>query len=395
MSFRSWLVEKLNPAQEEIARDYNQEVTTETRDLTKYLAYDNIEAVNRGCNMLISACCALDYDVKDQIGTGIRLRSKALHKLLNFAPNPYQSAQDFRQNIFTDFVFEGISFIYFDGAHIYHLPSIKTSILPHPKTFIKGYKYNNTTEFTTEEVFTFKDINSNSIYRGSSRLDSALRTVRTIYSMQDFQTNAFENGAMFGQVLTTDNPLSEKAKEKTILHFIQKYNTRLGGKRPVILDNGLKPHPMAQTNFKDLDFDTAMKTHSDKILTAIGVPSILLAGGNNANINPNLRLFYLETVIPIVKTFTSALERFFGYDIDHVTSGVTALEPDLRELASFNSTLVNGGIISANEARQNLRLSKKGPEHDELRIPANIAGSAADPSVGGRPKKEEEEEDEG
>ena len=60
-----------------------------------------------------------------------------------------------------------------------------------------------------------------------------------------------------------------------------------------------------------MDFDAAMTRHNAKILQALGVPPILLDGGNNANISPNLRLFYLETVLPIVRNFNSALENIF------------------------------------------------------------------------------------
>ena len=119
-------------------------------------------------------------------------------------------------------------------------------------------------------------------------------------------------------------------------------------------------------------------------MQAIGVPPILLAGGNNANISPNLRLFYLETVLPITRKFTSSLERYFGYDIDVITANVSALQPELKDIAAYHSTLVNAGIITANEAREELRYPKI-TGHDEIRIPANIAGSAADPSKGGRP----------
>jgi HK97 family phage portal protein len=205
--------------------------------------------------------------------------------------------------------------------------------------------------------------------------------------MQELQTNFFNNGAMFGTVFTTDNTLSQVAKERTIQHWIQKYNPKAGGRRPVILDSGLKPYPVAQTNFRDMDFDTAIKTNNTKILQALGVPPILLDGGNNANISPNLRLFYLETVLPITRKFTSALERFFGYDVDTIVSNVSALQPELKDIASYHATLVNGGVISANEARTELRYAPK-PGHDELRVPANIAGSAANPSVGGRPQEQ-------
>jgi hypothetical protein len=42
--------------------------------------------------------------------------------------------------------------------------------------------------------------------------------------------------------------------------------------------------------------------------------------------------------------------------------------------------------MSPNEARQALRLEPV-EGHDDLRVPANIAGSAVNPSEGGRPEE--------
>jgi phage portal protein BeeE len=133
-----------------------------------------------------------------------------------------------------------------------------------------------------------------------------------------------------------------------------------------------------------MDFDTSIKTHGEKIMQAVGVPPILLQGGNNANISPNLRLFYLETVLPMNRKFISAVERYFGYDVEAITSSVSALQPELKDIAAYHSTLVNAGIITPNEARTELRYEVIAG-NDDLRIPANIAGSAANPSTGGRP----------
>ena len=60
----------------------------------------------------------------------------------------------------------------------------------------------------------------------------------------------------------------------------------------------------------------------------------------------------------------------------------------MRDQAAYYQSLVNTGIITPNEARDALRMELI-EGHDELRIPANIAGSAADPSEGGRPSEEE------
>ena len=384
--FRSWIVEKLNPAQPLIHHDEGTHLGSESRIVTYRNAFRNIDSVNRSVNMVISAASSLDYDIKDKINEGVvvGVRQKTLANLLNFRPNPYQTAQDFRRELFKDLLLDGNAFIHFDGVFMYHLPAENVEILSDAKTFIRGYRYNGNVLFEEREVFYFKDINSASIYRGASRLEGCIENIGILYSMQEFQQKFFDNGTIFGLVLTSDNTLSQAAKEKTLQYWQQRYNTKSGGKRPIILDSGLKPMRLSEQSFSDLDFDRAIKTHGERIMTTVGVPPILLQGGNNANIAPNLRLFYLETVLPIVRLYISAVERYFGYDVVAVTSNVSALQPDIGELAKYHSTLVNGGIITPNEARVELRYPKL-DGGDTIRIPANIAGSAANPSLGGRP----------
>jgi len=389
-NFRNWLVEKLNPAQPVIHTDEGTSIGPTSFVPNYRVAFRKLDIVNRSVNMVVSACARLDYDVKDKVNDGVvnGIRQKTLVNLLNFRPNPYQSAQDFRRELFKDLLLDGNSFIHFDGTFMYHLPAENVEIITDPKTYIRGYKYSASVDFSESEVFYFKDINSASIYRGASRLQACLDNINILYSMQEFQQKFFENGTIFGLVLTSENTLSQAAKEKTLQYWQQRYNSRSGGKRPIILDSGLKPQRLSEQNFKDLDFDVAIRTHSERIVTAIGVPPILLNGGNNANIGPNLRLFYLETVLPLVQLYHSSLERYFGYDIEPVTSNISALQPELGELAKYHVSLVNGGIITPNEARKELRYpSLEGG--NTIRIPANIAGSAADPSQGGRPSTAE------
>ena len=379
--------EKLNPAQQLISREQGVFINTDSA-ITYNMAFDKLETVNRGVNMIVSGISSLDYDVKDKKIEGIvnGIRQKTLNTLLNFTPNPYQSAQEFRTNIFTDFILEGNIFIYWDGVYMYHLPASRVQIETDPKTFVAAYRYNTTIVFKPSEVIHIKDLASASIYRGSSRLASADRNIKILYKMQTFQEQFFENGAVAGLILTSENTLSQVAKDRTVANWMSKYSPKNGARKPMILDSGLKPFANLSDSFKEMDFDTSIKTHDAKILTSLGVPPILLEGGNNANISPNLRLFYLETILPIATKFTSAVERFFGYDIEPITATVSALQPDMKDVAGYYTTLVNGGVLSPNEARDALRFEAK-PGHDDLRVPANIAGSAANPSVGGAPPK--------
>jgi HK97 family phage portal protein len=380
-------ISKANPAQEQIHRDEGDTVSTDSV-ITYAMAFDRLETVNRGVNMIVSGCSTLDFDVKESVVSpvvpGVRL--KTLNGLLNFRPNPYQSIQDFRTSVFTDFILEGNAFIYYDGTFLYHLPAARVEIHTDPKTYVSHYTYNGLTRMGANEVIHIRDVSSTSIYRGTSRLASADRNIKILYKMQTFQEQFFDNGAVTGLILTSENTLSQIAKDKTISNWMSKYSPKNGARRPMILDSGLKPVANISESFQEMDFDVSIKTHDSKILKSLGVPPILLDGGNNANISPNLKLFYLETIMPIVTKFSSGVERFFGFDISAVTNNVSALQPELKEQAAYYSTLVNAGILTPNEAREELRYPKIAG-NDELRVPANIAGSAANPSEGGKPPK--------
>lgn len=387
---RNWeMFQKSNPAQGIIATNEGYSVGS-SANLTTLQAFERLETVNRGVNMITSGASSFDYDIKDKKTAGVvaAIRVKSLDTLLNFRPNPHQSIQDFRDKLFVDFLLEGNAFMYWDGVYLYHLPAAQVEIIPDAKGYIKEFKYMGQITMKADEVLYFSDVTRKTLYRADSRLVSANRSINILYTMQKFQEAFFENGAIPGLILETENTLSQQAKQRTIASWIQSYSPKSGARKPMIVDNGLKLKEMFKISFQEMDFDTSIARHDKKILTALGVPSILLEGGNNANISPNLRLLYLETILPIVNRYTSALERFFGYDISPIVANVSALQPDMKDVATFHTTLVNGGILTPNEARIELRYAAiTDQDMDKIRVPANIAGSAVDPSLGGAPKK--------
>jgi len=189
----NWVAEKFNRAQPQIAIEAGTELSTTAQPVFTQ-AFERVEAVNRGVTMIVQAAASLDYDVKSSLSSSVVVgtRAKQLNTLLNYRPNPYQSAQDFRRNIFTDFLLEGNAFIYYDGAFLYHLPAQQVKIETDEKTYISGYSYSNSTiKFGVDEVFSFHDTSSHSIYRGTSRLLAAKQSIETIYSMQLLQKNFF------------------------------------------------------------------------------------------------------------------------------------------------------------------------------------------------------------
>lgn len=386
MKLGSWLVEKLNPGQRWVSYMEPQSPTTEP-ERTYITYYETLEIVNRAVNMIIDDTSEINFKVgSEKVGmpqvTGIK--RKTVDSLLNVQPNPYQDLNSFRRNLLMDFMLDGNVFMYYDGVHVYHLPAQYVTIKSDTKTYIEKYVFQGTVDFAPSEIIHIKDNSAKSIYRGASRLHPAIRTMKLMQQMRDFQDNFFNNGAVPGLVIRSPDVLSQRIKERMKEDWKYSYRPQSGGRNPMILDGGMEVDSISNINFKDLDFTNSIEVNEKIILKAIGIPPVLMDSGNNANLRPNHRLYYLETIIPIIKKFNSAYQMFFGFEIKEDVAGIPALQPELRDEAAFYSTLVNGGILTANEAREGMGREPL-PGHDDVRIPQNIAGSAADPSVGGKP----------
>ena len=383
--------EKLNPAQQ-----YYDHAVEPSREFTfKYeKAYEDIEIVNRGVNLIVDDTAEIKTIVGAQI-PGLQsivkgVKRSRVNLLLNKEPNPFQDISTFKRNLITDFLIDGNIFIYYDGVHLYHLPANKMNIHASQTTYIEKFTFNETVDYKPTEIIHIKDNSFYSIYRGISRLKPALRTMVLMQNMRQFQDNFFKNGAVPGLVLKSPNTLSEKIKERMIQSWSLRYRPDSGGRRPLILDGGLEIDSYTNTNFKELDFQAAIHENEKIILKALGIPPIMLDSGNNANIRPNMRMYYLETVLPIVKKLHTGVERYFGFELKEDVTEVPALQPEMRDQSQYYTALVNGGIISANEAREALNFDPV-EGYDELRVPANIAGSAVNPDEGGRPEEGEED----
>lgn len=387
--------EKLNPAQSMIAYDQGLTIGTTENYRSYAAAYEELEVVNRAVNMIVDDSAEIPVDVGEKLALDPvfkNIRKSRVKLLLNHEPNPFQDINTFKRNLIIDLLIDGNIFVYFDGMHLYQLPARNVEIDTDENTYIKGFVYQGKLSYSPHEVIHIKENSFNSMYRGVPRLKPAWRTMKVLGSMRKFQDNFFKNGAVPGLVIKSPNTLSEKIKERMLAAWRARYNPEAGGHRPLILDGGLELDTLSNTNFKELDFAESIKANENIILKAIGVPPILMDGGNNANIRPNHRLYYLETVLPIVRKINFAFERYFGFDLQEDTSNIPAMQPELRDQAGFYSSLVNGGVMTPNEARIQMRLEPL-DGLDGIRVPANVAGSAVDPSLGGRP--EEGTEDDG
>ena len=390
-----WKQEKLNPAQEEIVVSLEGSGPIASREIVhNYKSYyEYLEVVNRAVNMIVDDAAEIPLRVGEPV-QGLNsvvkgVRRSRVDLLLNTEPNPFQDVSTFKRNLIIDYILDGNIFIYFDGVSLYHLPANYMDIEPDKRTYVQGYTFQTSIDYSPREIIHVKENSFHSIYRGTSRLRAAQRSMSQLTRMREFQDNFFKNGAVPGLVIKSPSVISEKNKERMIQSWVTRYRPDGGGRRPLVLDGGMELDSISNVNFRELDFESSIDSANKEVLKVLGVPPIMLDSGNNANIRPNHRMYYLETILPIVEKLNKALERFFGYQITPDISGIPALQPELRDSAAYYSTLVNAGIITPNEAREALNYDEVFGA-GEIRIPANIAGSASNPAEGGRPQEQEE-----
>ena len=390
-----WKQEKLNPAQEEIVVSLEGSGPIASREIVhNYKAYyEYLEVVNRAVNMIVDDAAEIPLRVGEPV-QGLNsvvkgVRRSRVDLLLNKEPNPFQDVSTFKRNLIIDYILDGNIFIYFDGVSLYHLPANYMDIEPDKRTYVQGYTFQTSIDYTPNEIIHVKENSFHSIYRGTSRLRAAQRSMSQLTRMREFQDNFFKNGAVPGLVIKSPSVISEKNKERMIQSWVTRYRPDGGGRRPLVLDGGMELDSISNINFRELDFESSIDSANKEVLKVLGVPPIMLDSGNNANIRPNHRMYYLETVLPIIEKVNKALRKIFGYQITPDISNIPALQPELRDSAAYYSTLVNAGIITPNEAREALNYDEVFGA-GEIRVPANIAGSASNPAEGGRPQEQEE-----
>ena len=404
--FRKFVADrlKLNPAQPSIA---SLEPYASPETIVDFeQAYREIEVVHRSVEMIINACNEIPLIVEGASP------SKKVNKLLNLRPNPFEDKSRLFRRAFLDFMLDGNAFFYYDGSDLYLLPANDVEVVPDSRTFVSHYNYlisnqqsadffgiggnkqtrkSEAIQFDPNEIIHVMAENENSIFRGTSKLKPILKLMELYFYMIKFQRQFFKNNALPGFVLSTDNILSQRVKQRLLESWRSTYSTIFDGARnPAILDGGLKIDPFSSVNFDQLDFEDSIERIQQDMAKALGVPYVLLKSGNNANIDANQKLFYLHTIIPILNQFCSAFAHFFnnGVSIRPDRLSVPALQPDNRTQAVYYSTLVNTGIITPNEAREGLRFPKL-ENNDTIRVPQNITGSATDATQGGRPAESE------
>ena len=153
--------EKENPAQYVISRDQGTTIQSQEVVHNYRNAYEQLEIVNRAVNMIVDDAAEIPFDVGEKI-TGTNpivknIRRSRVDLLLNTEPNPFQDVSTFKRNLLIDLLIDGNIFVYFDGAHLYHLPAEHVTIHSDDNTYIEKFSYDNTIDYKPSEIIHIKE----------------------------------------------------------------------------------------------------------------------------------------------------------------------------------------------------------------------------------------------
>ena len=394
---------KKNPVQPAIKDNESQQGTPNPNKQTAASQYELDPVFNRCINILVDSSAEVIFEPSNKLSITALAKGTFtktdLAKLLTLKPNLYQDANSFWRLLLTDYWMGGRAFALWDGAQLYHLPENEVTVYAGTNNIVDYYEFGDR-RLSTNEVLFIKD---NSYIKGvgasaisaNSRYKAAENDIVRKSKLSSFKERYIDNGTMLGLILETEAVLSKSFKDKLMDTININFNAKNGKfmNSAIILDGGLKAKNTAQVDLSQLGIQEDTTAHNNAICTQLGVPPILLEGGNNANIRPNIDLMFSLTILPNLKKFTGALSAFFGYSFELTTSDVFALSPDTQKEADRVTKLVNNGILTGDEGRILLGFKAlKVPEMTEIRIPQNVQGSASGVSgqEGGKPPTEDD-----
>ena len=368
-------------------------------------AYRTIDIVNRSVNTIADACVRVPFIVKpfneknrDDIGF-----AKKLNNILARNPNPYEDRYDLLKKGIMDYILYGNAYFYIAKNYLYVLnaSNVKVKVTPskvagelnkvYEETFVDKGKNKTTVTYKQEEIIHIQQNDPNNRYEGRSRIFSIISVINLYAELDRFQKFFFKNNAVPGFAISLGEGISDKKVDKMAEDLKIAYSANSDNARSLmVLNNGAKIERFSEINFKNLDFEQSKIRLERHICDVIGVPHSIVFGSENENTKANQERFYKYTVLPILDQLGSAFEHYYSGLIKVVPDrfSIEALREDSDKRSARLRSLVATGIMSVNEARKEEGLPPLDDEYaNKPWIPENIAGSAVNPDLGGRPSE--------
>ena len=227
------------------------------------------------------------------------------------------------------------------------------------------------------DLFHIKEYNPKSLIKGLSKLEAAGYSVDIHNLAMAWNKALLKNSARPSGVASTDQILGDDSWNALKKQFEKIYSGSSNAGRPIILDSGLRWQTSGLSPL-EMDFNKSLDTAARQIGGIFGVPFplIITEASTYNNVKSAKEEFYIDTVIPLLESFLKSLSKFLGfekegYEFKLNLDSVSALSE--RRQARFKNMLdsVDKGILTIDEAREELGYEPMGGMAAELIIPTN------------------------
>lgn len=251
---------------------------------------------------------------------------------------------------------------------LYILPSTWTGqFKPVPETngtrLIKGYRLldqNINTEFTPEEIIWIHYTSLRNPFEGMSSLKAQLYAFNMDQYLSQQITAFYKNGAMFSNLFTTEQQLTQKQYDQLALQLQQYQGAKNAGQK-FILHSGLKMEKPLTTTAREAMIDEIERMARDKLLSSHDVSAGkvgLTEQQNRSNLETTDMGFFNEAIKPRAMLITEYFDQYlvhqydpaldFEFDYPHYNDR----DADVRE----RQANINAGVTTRNEEREKMGL---------------------------------------
>ncbi len=340
------------------------------------------------CIRVISdAVSSLPLHVYERLPNGGKAKAPAnpVYRLLHMQPNPWQTAQEFRDWMTGMYLHYGASYAEIrPGARgaISELWPLHSSRMEaerledgrlryrykEPSGKITTYSQDQifALRFTTEDGI--KPVPTYQLFRNAIGLAQALEAHGSTY---------FGNGARPGIVLESDNPIPAEASERLREQWERMHRGPDRAFRTAVLPNGVKAHELSGSN-EAAQFLETRQYQVIEICRAFRVPPHMiqdLTRSTYSNIEVQGTEFVQHCLLPHLKRWEAAISRDLivddeTYFAEHSVSGL--LRGDHASRSAYYVSALQNGWMTVNEIRELENLNPIGPEGDKHFVQLNM-----------------------
>lgn len=302
-------------------------------------SWDADKAVRSGYERVIWIFRAVDAIAQNQASITIDLKkgldrrggeiieNERLFRLLNFRPNTYESAWQFRYRLSSQVLLSrrGAFIEIVPGrdkmpSELHLLPVGKTKPIPDPKTFISGYEVtssdNKTTIMKPEQVIWVRaKPHPVDPYSQMTPLVAAGIEADTDYLARMFNRNFLSNDGRPGMLVTVDPGVSSLSPQDMEL-LRQRFGggVNSAGITTVIEGAGINAQDMSASP-RDTQWDTLLTSSKERILMSFGVPESVMGNASGRtfdNADAERENFWLDTMTPHCDNLAFAMDSLTG-----------------------------------------------------------------------------------